>query len=87
MQENNTPHEDLMEILNKTDLKLNNDDQQIHSHLTQASLQISGSLAQTYRPRQTSEHISRDLRSSSEDTTQRRIYKIISTGNSEMCVA
>ena len=52
----------------------------------QASRQISGSRADMKNPRQTRENISRERKSSSVDTTQRRMYRTISIGNADMCV-
>lgn len=54
---------------------------------TQAVFQISASLAQTKKPLQTRETISRLLISKSDETIHRKIYSMISVGREEMCVS
>lgn len=51
-----------------------------------ASLHISESLLQIYKPLQTREQTSNDRKSKSDETTHRKMYKMISTGSADICV-
>lgn len=52
-------------------------------YLKQARRHNSESLAHTYQPRQTEEHISKDRKSKSDDTTHLNMYSINSVGRAE----